>query len=377
MQTERIQVFCPPLLIVNRRISDLKANSHNARTHSKRQIKQIAASIKQFGFLNPVIIDKSGVIIAGHGRVEAAKLCGFEMVPTILIEHLTPNQIRAYILADNRLAELAGWDQEILAIEFEYLCALGDVLDVTVTGYEVPEIDQILEASPEESEDPEDELPDLPQGPAVTEPGDLWIVGKNRLYCGNALQNDSYSLLMGKRRASAVFSDPPYNVRINGHAGGNGAIQHREFAMASGEMSEPEFISFLSTVFGRFCRYSSDGSVHYIFMDWRHLYELLSAGRQTYDALLNLCVWAKNAGGMGSFYRSRHELIAVYRNGKGQHRNNIQLGKFGRNRTNVWEYAGIQTQSRQSDEGNLLVLHPHGQANCPGRRRVAGLYRTG
>ena len=348
----------PQLSIVYRLVNDLKPHPHNARTHSKKQIKFIAKSIRKFGFLNPVLIDKDGNIIAGHGRVRAAKLLGMDPVPTICIEDLTDDEIRAYILADNKLAELAGWDRETLAIELQYLCTLEDVFDIAVTGFEVTEIDQILGDVAKAADPDDDDFSTDKQGPTVTELGDLWILGKHRLLCGNALKNDSYATLMEKRRASAVFSDPPYNVPINGHAGGNGAIQHREFAMASGEMTELEFISFLSTSLTLFSRYSTSESLHYLFIDWRHLHELLSAGRQVYNSLVNLCVWVKNAGAMGSFYRSQHELVFVYRNGKSQHRNNVQLGKFGRNRTNVWEYPGIQAQSRQSDEGNLLRLHP-------------------
>jgi hypothetical protein len=221
-----------------------------------------------------------------------------DQVPTIRLEHLTKDQIRAYILADNRLAELAGWDREILATELQYLSVI-DAFEITVIGFEVAEIDHIIEEAARRP-DPDDDFSADELGPAVTEPGDVWILGKHRLLCGNSLKNDSYVVLMEKRRAGAVFSDPPCNVQINGHAGGNGAIQHREFAMASGEMSEPEFISFLSTALKLLCRYSVDGSVHFICMDWRHLYELLAAGREAYDALLNLCVWAKNAAGIGA-----------------------------------------------------------------------------
>jgi DNA modification methylase len=345
------------LSIVYGLISCLQPHPNNARTHSKKQLKLIAKSIQEFGFLNPVLIDRKGNIIAGHGRVEAAKLLSLDQVPTICLEDLTDDQIRAYILADNKLAELAGWDQEILATELEYLYTLEDTLDIAVTGFEVAEIDLILEEG-KRTPDPDDDCSAEEEGPSVSEPGDLWRMGKHKVQCGDALSDDSYSILMGKQRVSAVFTDPPYNVRIKGHAGGNGAIQHREFAMASGEMTELEFLSFLSRVLGFSCRYSVDGSVHYICMDWRHLYQVLAAGRDVYDSLLNLCVWSKDAAGMGSFYRSQHELVFVFRNGKSQHRNNVQLGKFGRNRSNIWQYPGIQTQSRQSDEGNLLALHP-------------------
>ena len=328
----------------------------NARTHSKRQIRQIADSIKAFGFTNPILTDANGRIIAGHGRVEAAKLLRIKEVPTIRLENLTEDQVRAYILADNRLAELAGWDNSILAIELQHLINLDD-LDVAVTGFDVPQIDMILgEAGPEPDKD---DVVDVDEtATAVSEPGDLWQLGEHRVLCGSALQAESFGFLMAGQRADVVFVDPPYNVVIDGHAGGHGSIHHREFAMASGEMDQEEFIAFLTYSLRLLAKFSAKGSIHFVCMDWRHAEELLAAGTQIYDCLLNLCVWVKNNGGMGSFYRSRHELVFVYRNGKAPHRNNVQLGQYGRNRTNVWEYPGIHTLSRQGDEGNLLALHP-------------------
>lgn len=342
--------------IFYRPISGLTANPRNARTHSKRQIRQIAASIQQFGFVNPIIIDRQSRIIAGHGRVTAAKLEGIEEVPTIVLEDLTEDQIRAYVLADNRLAEKAGWDREILAIELQHLVSLDD-LDVTITGFEVPEIDLILEEARVNND--QDDAVEIHEGTqAVTEVGDLWKLGKHRLFCGNALDLRSFDALMANRRASVVFVDPPYNVPIDQNVCGKGAIRHREFAMASGEMSEAEFEAFLVTALGRLARYSTNGSVHFVCMDWRHIGELLAAGIRTYELLLNVCVWVKDNGGMGSFYRSRHELVFVFRNGKGPHRNNVMLGQYNRNRTNVWEYPGVNTLSRQDGEGNLLAIHP-------------------
>ena len=337
--------------------SRLVPNPRNARTHSKHQIRQIAASIREFGFTNPVLIDHKNTIIAGHGRVEAAKLEGIEQVPTILLENLTEDEIRAYVLADNRLAEKAGWAKEILAIELQHLIALDNDLNVTITGFEIPEIDLILQEAGAQQD--EDDLIEIdPAAPAVTQAGDLWQMGKHRVLCGNALHDSSYQALLGNRRAQAVFIDPPYNVAIDGNVCGKGSIKHREFSMASGELSEAEFVAFLNTVFRLLARYSMGGSVHYICIDWRHMSELLAASKQIYGTLLNLCVWAKDNGGMGSFYRSQHELVFVFRNGKGPHRNNIQLGQFGRNRTNVWHYPGVSTQSKQGEEGNLLALHP-------------------
>ncbi len=343
------------LSVVYQPIEALTAYSRNARKHKRRQIRQIADSIKLFGFTNPVLLDKQNRIIAGHGRVAAAKLLGLTEVPTICLEHLTEDQLRAYIIADNRLAELAGWDKEILGIELQHLLTIID-FDVAITGFEVAEVDLILLENAQ-SLDAEAPLPQT-MGPAITRFGDLWHLGRHRVLCGDSLQQASFTHLLGHRQANVVFCDPPFNTHINGHACGNGSIRHREFIMASGEMSESEFVSFLTSSMRLLALYSTTGSVHFICADWRHTGEFLAAGKQVYDSFLNLAVWVKNVGGMGSFYRSQHELIFVFRNGKGKHRNNIQLGKYGRNRTNVWQYPGVNTLSKQTDEGNLLALHP-------------------
>jgi DNA modification methylase len=341
--------------IVHRRLSELTPNPQNARKHPKHQIRQIAASIKQFGFVVPILIDRTDGIIAGHARAEAAKLLDIQEVPTILLENLTENQVKAFMLADNKLAENAIWDPDILAVELQHLVEI-DEFDVTVTGFEVAEIDSIIdEARSEREEDNAIEIDETAQ--PITRPGDLWKLNKHRLFCGNALQEASFTKLMSTRRADLVFSDPPFNLKIDGHVGGKGAIHHREFAMASGEMNAAEFTVFLTTGLRLLSRFSSSASVHFICMDWRHIGELLAAGNQVYSELLNLCIWVKNAGGMGSLYRSRHELVFVFRNAKGRHQNNV-LGKYHRDRTNVWEYPGINTLSRQGDEGNLLALHP-------------------
>jgi DNA modification methylase len=345
------------LLITYQPISDLKNNPRNARTHTKYQVRQIANSITEFGFTNPVLLDHNNTIIAGHGRVAAAKLLGMSSAPTIRLENLSPDQIRAYVIADNRLAEKAGWDQAILAIELQHLMTIESDLDVTITGFEIPEIDLLL-ATEDDKPDPDDTFQVAEAVQPVTQVGDLWHLGKHRVLCGSACEQAPYSTLMASRRASVVFTDPPYNVAIDGHVCGNGSVRHREFPMASGEMTEFEFISFPSSSLRLLAQYSTGGSVHFVCMDWRHMSELLTAGKQVYDSLLNLCVWVKNSGGMGSFYRSQHELVFVFQNGKGQHRNNVQLGQYGRNRTNVWEYPGVNTFSKQTDEGNLLALHP-------------------
>jgi DNA modification methylase len=344
------------LSIVYASIGSLRPYTKNARIHTKQQIKMIAESIKAFGFTNPILTDENNNIVAGHGRVEAAKLIGMVNVPTVCLGNLTSDQIRAYVIADNRLAEKAGWDESILAIELQYLLSVDLGFEVSITGFEVPEIDFILQQS---SVKPDiDDKFEAPSGLAISCLGDLWLLGKHRIYCGNSLEQQSFDKLMDGRKADAVFVDPPYNVAIDGHASGNGSIRHREFKMAAGEMTEQQFLEFLSTSFGLLVRYSKPGSVHFACMDWRHAGEILTAGKYSYDSLLNLCVWAKDNGGMGSFYRSQHELIFVFRNDRAPHRNNIQLGKFGRNRTNVWQYPGANTLSRKGEEGKLLALHP-------------------
>jgi DNA modification methylase len=336
-----------------RLIASLKANPNNARMHSKAQLRKIASSIRAFGFNNPVLIDRQGMILAGHGRVEAAKLLGMTEVPTIVLEDLTPDQIRAYVIADNRIALDGGWDKEILSIELQNLMLNTDI-EVGLTGFEVGEIDLIIG----DEADPNDDLPTA-AGEVVSRTGDLWQLGKHRVLCADAREDASFDALMRGRKAAAVFTDPPYNVIIDGNVSGKGKVKHGNFAMATGEMSQAEFTAFLEDNLGRQARHSTPGSIQFVCMDFRHMNEVLTAGGRVYDTLLNLCVWVKNIPGQGSFYRSRHELVFVFRNGKTMHRNNIQLGKFGRNRTNVWEYPAVRALAQQQgDEGNLLALHP-------------------
>lgn len=336
----------------------LKPWARNARTHSKKQIGQIAESIQTFGFTNPVLIDKENTILAGHGRVEAARHLRIEMVPCVRLENMTPTQKRAYVLADNKLALNAGWDEELLAEELKGLLAVDIDFDIGVTGFSIPEIDNLIEGlKPEEVGDPaDDHLPTLADGPAVSRLGDLWLLGPHRLICGSALEVSTFDLLMSGAKARMIFTDPPYNVPIAGHVGGSGAVQHREFVMASGEMSRAQFTEFLTRAIRNLAHFSVDGSIHFICMDWRHMGELLEAGGTIYSELKNLCVWAKDNGGMGTFYRSRHELIFAFKHGAAAHINSFELGQHGRYRTNVWEYRGVNTlKAGRMDE---LSLHP-------------------
>ena len=338
----------------NRPTHSLQPYSRNARTHSPKQIKQIARSIERFGFNNPLLIDDEDQIIAGHGRLLAAKQLNLKTVPCVRLSHLTEADKKAYVIADNRLAEKSGWDNEILAIELQHLVDIG--FDVDLTGFEPAETDLIIEGIGEESEQPENHVPAGSDGPVVSRLGDVWLLGKHVLVCGDSTEAATYRLLMADERAEFIFTDPPYNVRIDGHVSGLGRIKHREFAMASGEMSEDQFTAFLSKVYALLCQFSNDGSIHQICMDWRHMREMLAAGDAHYSELKNVCIWNKSNAGMGSFYRSKHEMVFVWKNGTAPHINTFELGQYGRHRSNVWDYDGVNTmRPGRMDE---LAMHP-------------------
>ncbi len=344
------------LSITNLPVTGLRPYPGNARTHSAKQITEIATSIKAFGFNNPVLVDKDGTIIAGHGRVAAAKKLGLEVVPCVRLEHLGEAEKRAYILADNKLAEKAGWDRDILAIELQHLADLDLDFDITATGFEMAEIDLLLSDADADQADPADAVPEVAVGPAVTQPGDVWQIGRHRLICGDSTMSETYARLLAGERAQMIFTDPPYNVKIDGHVSGLGATKHREFAMASGEMSEAEFTRFLKDVFANLAGHAVDGAIHFVCMDWRHVGEVLAAATPVYSELKNICVWAKTNGGMGSLYRSQHELVFVLKSGRAPHINNVELGRHGRYRTNVWQYAGANAFSATRDGD--LAMHP-------------------
>ena len=342
------------------RTETLVPYAQNARQHSAKQIHQLAASIREFGFLVPVLIDDGDGIIAGHGRVEAAKELGLQQIPCIRVKHLTEVQKRAFILADNKLAANATWDEQRLAQELQALTQVDLGVSIEITGFQMGEIDFLIQSQLSIDNKTSKEKEDLPEFcEQKCSPGDLWRAGKHFILCGDALKETSYQQLMGTDQAEMVITDPPYNVPIMGHVVGKGSIQHREFSMAAGEMSSSEFTNFLKESFLLMAQYSQDGSIHYIFMDWRHMSEILAAGHAVYNSLRNLCVWCKDNAGMGSFYRSQHELVFVFRKGKASHINNFELGQHGRHRSNVWRYAGINSfAGRKGPEGNLLERHP-------------------
>lgn len=344
--------------VVELGLDALRPSPNNARVHSKKQLRQIADSIKRFGFTNPVLISDNNEIVAGHGRVAAAKLLGLQQVPTIRLSHLSAAERRAYVLADNKLALNAGWDHELLASELGALAELD--IDLSAIGFDVAEADAIISEAEARKPTPKPSRDDTvpPQEPvAITRTGDLWRLGRHRLLCGDArVAADYATLLLPDERVDLVFTDPPYNVAIDGHVCGLGRQRHREFAMASGEMDAATFTCFLTEALSATAAVMRDGAIAFVCMDWRHIGELLAAGTAAFNELKNLVIWNKTNGGMGTFYRSKHELIFVFKKGEASHTNTFGLGDGGRYRTNVWDYAGISSPTAsRSDE---LAMHP-------------------
>jgi DNA modification methylase len=338
-------------------IADLHPHPDNARKHSRAQVRAIAKSIETFEFTAPILIDAKRQILAGHGRWEASKILGLSHVPVIFLDHLTEPQAKAYMLADNKLTDRSTWDDVKVATRLKELSELALEFDIEATGFEAPEIDlRIQSLEDTDAIDRADEF-EFATGPFVSVVGDLWTLGEHRLYCGNSLEDAAYAEFFANEKATAAFTDPPYNVAIDGHAGGKGQIKHRDFAMASGEMSELEFTNFLSTSLTKICAHAVAGALIYACMDWRHLKEIRAAADTAGCNIVNLCIWVKSNGGLGSLYRSRHELVFVLTIGKDSHLNNVQLGRFGRNRTNVWNYPGVTTFAHKGTK-RMLEYHP-------------------
>ncbi len=347
------------MAIIQRPIESLIIDGENARSHPEPQLRALGRAIQTFEVVTPILIDRDLKVLAGHARMEACKRLGWAQIPTISVEHLTPAKARAFALADNRISELGKWNERQLALQLHALAQIDLDFSLEDTGFSMGEIDLKIEGLEDQdlgTPDPDDSPP--PVGISVCRPGDVWILGDHRIICAGALDAEGYGRVLGDDRVAAAFCDPPYNVPINGHVSGKGKRKHREFAFAVGEMAGPEFTVFLASACRLAAEHSHDSSVHFWCTDWRHIEHLLAAGRAPYDVLLNICVWAKNNGGMGSLYRSAHEFVAVFRKGAASHRNNVQLGAYGRNRTNVWNYPGANTFLRSSEEGDLLAQHP-------------------
>lgn len=350
---------CEPLSIVYRNIEELKTNPQNPRLHSKKQIQQIAQSIGAFGFNVPFLVDRKLRLIAGHGRLAASKLLSVRRVPTICLEHLSEVQIRAFMIADNRLSENATWDDRLLAEQFKILAEAKLDFDLEATGFEIGEIDVLIDGlTPARAgdEDSADRLPEVRSAVRVTQAGDLRLLGRNRLVCGDALDDSTYSRLMDGRCSAAVFTDPLCNDMIDGCVTHVNKPSHPRYAMLSGEMSEDECTGCLSKALSHFVRNSEAGALHYICIDWRHIGELLAAAGGVYAEIENLCVWVQEAGRQGSLYSSQHELILVFRSGKIRRSKNIQPGLYGRYRTNVWQYPRVNSSSGLKEDGNLAKI---------------------
>lgn len=343
------------LRVVYTPLDTLTEYPNNPRQHDTKQLIKIQNSIEKFGFINPILVDEHNEIIAGHARLAAARLAHLPQVPVIRLEHLSTAQKKAYRIADNKLAELGTWSVENLQLEFQELEKLDLDFSLGITGFDMGDIDLILEGKEAKADPKANNIPFIPDNEVVTREGDIWILGEHRIICGNSLQKETLSPLMEDKKADMVFTDPPYNVKINGHVCGAGNVQHKEFKFASGEMTVEEFTRFLKTSFELLCMFSKDGSLHYICMDWRHIKEIMTAA-DVYDQFKNLCVWRKDNAGMGSFYRSQHELIFMFKHGKEPHINNVELGIHGRYRTNVWNYAGVNTPSAENAEKR--AMHP-------------------
>jgi DNA modification methylase len=323
-------------------IESLTAYKRRLRKPSPRVQDKLTASVARFGMVLPILVNEKGVVIDGHALFETARALEMSDVPVIHIAHLSDAEQKLLRIALNRLPELNSWDEAALALEFEELLALEVTLDLdldlAVTGFEPAEIDKMITSLGEGADDGDDLPPEADSGPPVSRLGDVWLMDRHRILCGDATDPAAYQALLRDERATMASHDPPYNVAINGHVSKSG--RHGEFVMASGEMSKQEFTGFLKKFLQASTAMVVPGSLIYVFMDWRHTGELLAAGEAAGLALQNLCVWNKGSGAMGSLYRSQHELVFVFKEPNGPHVNNVQLGKFGRNRTNVWDYPG-------------------------------------
>lgn len=335
-------------------VEKLQANPKELRIHKPQKIEGLKKSVQTTGIFIPIVVS-NGKVVAGNARLMVAKQLELKLIPVIEASNLTEEQLRAYAIADNKFTIDAEWNLPVLQIELTDLRKIN--FDFGVINYEAPEVDYIVQSfvsKDKKEQDLEESAVDELNIEKRVKKGDLIKLGRHWLLCANSLLADSFKHLMGDVLATMVLTDPPFNDAVK-NISGNGAIKHDEFAMASGEMTEAEFIVFLKTFIQHLIAHSINGSLAYIFMSWRHSYELLTAGK-AYSELKNICVWNKLTGGMGSMYRSQHEFCFVFKKGTESHVNNIQLGKFGRNRTNVWDYKGVRVTNPENKDD--LRFHP-------------------
>ena len=335
----------------------LKGYGRKLRKRSDKGRDALLASVRSFGIVLPVLIDAQNGIIGGEGIVEAARAAGYTQVPVVRIEHLDEGAARLLRITLNKVGEDPEWDQHELAAEFSELLEMDLELDCNVTGFDTVAIDHLLfPSAAAENDDDELPCPVATFGMAVSRTGDIWLMGAHRVGCGSSLEDAALKPLMLDELARMVLTDHPFNVKIGGHVSGLGKHQHREFAFASGEMSEAQFVAFLRQSMVALSARCIDGGLLYMYMDWRHMWEMTTAIREAELSLINMAVWVKLAGGMGSFLRSQHELCFIAKKGSAPFLNNVQLGRFGRNRTNCWMYPGMNSFGAGRDD--LLAMHP-------------------
>jgi DNA modification methylase len=333
-------------------IDDLKAPKRRVHSASEVHIAEVQASIETFGFARPILVSEDLTIVDGVDAVEAARRLGLTTLPCIVIDHLGEEELRLLTIAINRLPQKAEWDLDVLRIEFEQLADLGAPIEVS--GFEAPEIDILLLEDEDDAARPEPgPLEPERRSRAVSAPGDLWLLGEHRILNGNALVPDDYDALLAGTKVRFCFTDEPFNVPVRGHITRG---DHAEFRMASGEMTDTEFLSFISGWMSAASAHVIDGGMLASFVDWRGVEATLRAGREQGFELLNLVVWNKSNGGMGSLWRSKHELLPFFKIGSAPNINNVELGRRGRWRSNVWDAPGASSLGSDSRKG--LKAHP-------------------
>ncbi|MDB5700139.1 MAG: hypothetical protein JWL66_338 [Sphingomonadales bacterium] len=330
--------------------ASLKFDSETAVVFSPKDDKRADRLLNRFDVRTPILLGADNVVAIGEMIVRAALRLGIKTLPAIRVEDLSKVELQALSVAYSKLGQLGKFDSDrlgALCIKFEAEIPNFELEDI---GFEVPELDMVMDGEPAERDVPP--VFDIP----ISKPGDIWLLDNHRVGCGDATRPEILATLMAGASAAALFTDPPFGCGIDGFVAGKG--RHREFVMASGEMSDPELQAFFAAFIAAMLPWLKNGAVAYIVIDWRSLHLLLDAATPALGKLLNLAIWTKDRAGMGSFLRSQHELVLIFKAGKGRYRNNVQLGRFGRNRSNVWKYPSAKTASTGSDEGNMLANHP-------------------
>lgn len=336
-----------PFRLEHRRVSALNSKERRIVTYSKATIRKLERAVRSSKFVPPVIVDRDGKVLLGHAYIDAAGRLGIDVLPCLIVDDENSLEAALGALAHERILREGEFADDALKKLFKEIEVAG--FDLGVTGFEMSEIDIII-GEP----DTIDVVPTSAGGQSISRIGDRWACGPHHVICGDARDAEAYSRLLPDELARLIVTDPPYNVSIGKHA--LTSSKHADFAMASGEMSESEFIEFLQRFLTLARKFSLDGALFYVAMDWRHLFALESAARAAGLSLFNFGVWAKTNAGMGSYLRSQHECFPIYKSGKAAHVNNNQLGKHGRNRSNLWTYSGQNAFAPDRDA--TLSAHP-------------------